>query len=174
VKRSRRKCRKRCTGYQDRKGPTASGRPTASEPLKGGSVIREPPWLCDGRQWEQMVELKRTVAARREEIARLEGGPGRPNLKPSGMERGTDPKPPGSPGERKRRGAARDRSLRSTRSGPSRWQTAQGRAAGAVRPHPRQNLRHAGNRVLGKPRRPTRGPAHPSRPAPAGNCPRQS
>ena len=54
------------------------------------------------KQWEQMVELQRLVAALRDEIARLKGGPGRPNLKPSGMERGTDPKPPGSPGERKR------------------------------------------------------------------------
>jgi hypothetical protein len=34
--------------------------------------------------------------------ARLKSGPGRPNLKPSGTERGTDPKPQGSPGERKR------------------------------------------------------------------------
>jgi hypothetical protein len=57
-----------------------------------------------------MVELQRTVAALREEIARLKGGPGRPNLKPSGMERGTDPKPPGSPGERKRpRGSTRSK-----------------------------------------------------------------
>jgi hypothetical protein len=61
-------------------------------------------------QWEQMVELQRTVAALREEIARLKGGPGRPNLKPSGMERGTDPKPPGSSGERKRpRGSTRSK-----------------------------------------------------------------
>src|SRR6202051_1989735 len=62
------------------------------------------------RQWEQMVELQRLVAALRDEIARLKGGPGRPNLKPSGMERGTDPKPPGSPGERKRpRGSTRSK-----------------------------------------------------------------
>src|SRR5205085_6518599 len=52
-------------------------------------------------QWEQMVELQRIVAALRDEIARLKGGPGRPNIKPSGMERGTEPKPPGSPGDRK-------------------------------------------------------------------------
>jgi hypothetical protein len=62
------------------------------------------------KQWEQMVELQRLVAALRDEIARLKGGPGRPNLKPSGMERGTDPKPPGSPGERKRpRGSTRSK-----------------------------------------------------------------
>jgi len=62
------------------------------------------------KQWEQMVELQRLVAALRDEIARLKGGPGRPNLKPSGMERGTEPKPPGSCGERKRvRGSTRSK-----------------------------------------------------------------
>ena len=62
------------------------------------------------KQWEQMVELQRMVAALRDEIARLKGGPGRPNLKPSGMERGTEPKPPGSSGERKRpRGSTRSK-----------------------------------------------------------------
>jgi Transposase IS66 family len=61
-------------------------------------------------QWEQIVELQRMVAALREEIARLKGGPGRPNLKPSGMERGTEPKPPGTSGERKRpRGSTRSK-----------------------------------------------------------------
>jgi hypothetical protein len=62
------------------------------------------------KQWEQMVELQRMVAALHEEIARLKGGPGRPNLKPSGMDRGTEPKPPGSCGERKRpRGSTRSK-----------------------------------------------------------------
>ena len=62
------------------------------------------------KQWEQIVELQRMVAALRDEIARLKGGPGRPNLKPSGMERGTEPKPPGSCGERKRpRGSTRSK-----------------------------------------------------------------
>src|SRR5580700_8777624 len=62
------------------------------------------------KQWEQMVELQRLVAALRDEIARLKGGPGRPNLKPSGMERGTEPKPSGASGERKRpRGSTRSK-----------------------------------------------------------------
>ena len=62
------------------------------------------------KQWEQMVELQRMVATLRDEIARLKGGPGRPNIKPSGMERGTEPKPSGSSGERKRpRGSTRSK-----------------------------------------------------------------
>ena len=52
-------------------------------------------------QWEQLVELQRLVVALRDEIARLKGGPGRPHIKPSGMERGTERKPPGSSGDRK-------------------------------------------------------------------------
>src|SRR6202790_4173016 len=62
------------------------------------------------RQWEQVVELQRMVAALRDEIARLKGGPGRPNIKPSGMERGTEPETPGSSGDRKRpRGSTRSK-----------------------------------------------------------------
>jgi len=57
--------------------------------------------------WEQNVELQRTVAALRDEVARLKGGPGRPNIKPnikpSGMERGTEPKLPGNSGKQKQR-----------------------------------------------------------------------
>src|SRR6266498_1747886 len=53
------------------------------------------------KQWEQMVELQRTVMALRDEIARLKGGPRRPNIKPSGMERGTEPQAPESSGNRK-------------------------------------------------------------------------
>ena len=51
-------------------------------------------------QWEQIVELRRMVAVLRDEIARLKGGPGRPNIKPSGMEQATEPKPAGSSGNR--------------------------------------------------------------------------
>jgi Transposase IS66 family len=62
------------------------------------------------KQWEQIVELQRMVMALRDEIARLKGGPGRPNIKPSGMERGTEPKPPGSSGDQKRsRGSTRSK-----------------------------------------------------------------
>src|SRR5262245_428267 len=64
------------------------------------------------RQWEQIVELRRMVAALRDEIARLKGGPGRPNIKPSGMEQATEPKPAESSGSRKRpRGSTRSKLL---------------------------------------------------------------
>jgi uncharacterized small protein (DUF1192 family) len=41
----------------------------------------------------QVAELRRAIAAQADEIARLKSGPRRLNIKPSGMEKATEPKP---------------------------------------------------------------------------------
>ena len=55
------------------------------------------------------AEQKRQIAELREEIARLKGQPGRPRIKPSGMENGTTPKPTGRSARRRGRGKMRPR-----------------------------------------------------------------
>ena len=54
------------------------------------------------KQSEDISVLKQLVSELREEIARLEGLKGRPNIKPSGMDKGTDPAK--SAAKEKRRG----------------------------------------------------------------------
>src|ERR1700675_850320 len=61
--------------------------------------------------FEKLAESQRTIAALRDEIVRLKGGPGRPdikaNIKPSGMEKASEPEPRKPVGKERRRGGVR-------------------------------------------------------------------
>ena len=57
----------------------------------------------------EVVELKRTVVELREEIARLKGVKGRPDIKPSGMDNATEPTSSIKPGQRRGRDKVRPR-----------------------------------------------------------------
>src|SRR4051794_4321630 len=62
----------------------------------------------------ELAEMKRMAAAQRDETARLKGLKGRPSIKPSGMDKATEPKPGGSKAKRRGRGKVTPRVMPET------------------------------------------------------------
>ena len=62
----------------------------------------------------ELADLKRIVAAQRDEIARLKGLKGRPDIRPSGMEKGTEPKRGSKRVKRRHRGKVTPRVMPET------------------------------------------------------------
>jgi hypothetical protein len=62
----------------------------------------------------EVADLKRLVATQRDEIARLKGLKGRPSIKPSGMEKGSEAKPGGKRFKRRCRGKVTPRVMPET------------------------------------------------------------
>jgi hypothetical protein len=82
----------------------------------------------------KMAELEQKNVGLREEIARVKGLKGRPDIKPSGMDKGTGPARPDRQGKPSRRGRVRARvSVEELLSRPAR-------ASRATRPIPSRTL----------------------------------
>lgn len=90
-----------------RRGATRFKLPVIAPPEIAGLALELEQFVL--RLLEETAEQKRVIAELREEIARLKGLPGRPRLKPSGMERETSAEPDRKRPGRRGRGKATPR-----------------------------------------------------------------